>query len=148
MNNITQLSKTLSAKLNQPEVLWSVALEKAAGLVKQNWISVAAFEQLANAAKSPKQLLVITDYASKTGPDDSYDSMMISQVDESNYSLGSWLEAIETFHNWIMEHSKSTDLETLLGFLSCCTEANPNTPTEPKLKEVVLEMLEQYGFDG
>lgn len=148
MERSKQLAFRLSKQRNQPEALWSVALGKSRGLIDKGWLDEEQMERLASACPSPRQLLLVVEYASKQDPQNTGFAQMLDRIDESPYSLPAWLEAIETFHDWISRQGQSTTLEMALGFLSCCAAANPNTPTERALKDTALDMLEQFGFDG
>ncbi|MCZ6672553.1 MAG: hypothetical protein O7C75_06400 [Verrucomicrobia bacterium] len=147
MNQVQKLAKSLSARRNQPEAHWSVALEKTGGLVAQKWLTEGQFEHLAAAALSPRQLLVLAEYAGKQ-PGKSDFSMLMERVDDSSYSITDWLVAMEAFHDWISSHGKSTSLDMLLGYIACCTDADPNASTVSALRDLVITMLEQFGFDG
>ena len=148
MLDVKQLATELSKTRNQPLALWTVALEKSAGLIDRGWLTENQLVPLAKAALAPRQLLVLVDYAARQPQGRPGITDLFDRVDESDYTLTDWLKAIESFHDWISSRTISTDLDMLLGYISCCTEANPNSPTELNLKETVLEMLEQYGFEG
>jgi hypothetical protein len=145
MDPIKQLAKSRSSELNQPETLWLVALGKAVSIMKNNSVSLEEIERLSTATRSPKQLLVILDYLGKQR-ENVYP--LFERIDASPYSLTDWLEAIESFHDWISSHGQSTTLQNLSGYIECCTEAAANTPSEPSLQSTVIDMLEQYGFEG
>ena len=143
-----ELSTQMAAKANQPEAIWSVAVGKAWGLLSSRWMSEAELEALVLASSSPQQLVIFVGYAHKAASEDTYSETVLSRVDNSDYNLAGWLKAVEIFHNWLTQHHKTTNLEMMLGYLACYTDGSPNTPTELGFAEVVLGMLEQYGFDG
>jgi len=145
MNAIKQLAKTRSKALNQPEALWLVAIGKAGSLMKKNSISLDEIERLSTASRSPNQLRIILDYLGKQSGDA---QELFERVDGSTYSMTDWLEAIECFHDWQSAQGQATVLKILLGYIECCAESAQNTPNEPSLNGTVIEMLEQYGFEG
>lgn len=148
MDAISSLAKKKSIELNQPEALWNVPISKLMSLVDTPGIIAPILENLTMAAKSPRQLNVISDYIARSPTADKELKLLFERVDESPYSLTDWLESIETFHDWVASSGKTTELEMLLGYVSCCTEATPNSPSEVGLSSTVSAMLKQYGFDG
>jgi hypothetical protein len=148
MDPISSLAKKKSVELNQPEALWSVPISKIMGLADKRGIMAPILEKLTLAAKSPRQLNVISDYIGRSPTADNELKLLFERVDESPYSLTDWLESIETFHDWNASSGQTTELEMLLGYISCCTEATPNSQTEVGLNSTVTAMLKQYGFDG
>lgn len=147
MDPISSLAKKKSVELNQPEALWRVPISKVMGLAEKQGITAPTLVRLTQAARSPRQLTVISDYIARAPTVDKELKLLFDRVDESPYSLPDWLESIETFHDWIAKSGKITDLEILLGYVSCCTEATSNSPAEVGLSNTVSAMLKQYGFD-
>ena len=145
MDPIKQLAKTRSTELNQPEALWLVAIGKAESLMIKSSITLDEIKRLSAASRSPNQLLILLDYLGKQAGDA---AELFERVDGSTYPMTDWLEAIESFHDWISSQGQSTSLSTLLGYVQCCTEATSQAPDEPSLKNTVTEMLAQYGFEG
>lgn len=75
---------------------------------------------------------------------------LFEKVDESPYALEDWLRALMEFDQWL-EKNGSTELrpiDTMIGYLECCTLSLAKTLDPPCLAELVRENLEQYGFDA
>lgn len=75
---------------------------------------------------------------------------LFEKIDESPYALEDWLRALMEFDQWL-EKNGSTELrpiDTMIGYLECCTLSLARTLDPPDLAEVVRENLEQYGFDA
>ncbi|MEO0413924.1 MAG: hypothetical protein AAF226_03105 [Verrucomicrobiota bacterium] len=70
-------------------------------------------------------------------------------VDESYYSLSDWLDALMHFDSWL--ESKSIDLRPLkemIGYLHCSQMVSAETLSPPPLPRLVVQMLDDYGFDA
>lgn len=75
---------------------------------------------------------------------------LFEKIDESPYALEDWLRALMEFDQWL-EKNGSTELrpiDTMIGYLECCTLSLARTLDPPCLAELVRENLEQYGFDA
>lgn len=73
--------------------------------------------------------------------------ILLEAVDESDYSLRDWVEALVSFSEYIEDSDGVADLKIMLGYLNCCCEANEGSVGLP-LIHVLNEMLSQYGFEG
>ena len=60
---------------------------------------------------------------------DSVIDKLLEYVDDSDYSLTDWLSA-------------------MIGYIHCSTMGAPQTLTAPELSRVVLENLDEWGFDA
>lgn len=70
------------------------------------------------------------------------------RVDDSQYSMESWLAALSVMLRYLKRHNRSVSLETILGYLSCSAEFTYDKGVARALPEVVEEMLNDFGFDG
>ena len=69
--------------------------------------------------------------------------------DESSYSIQAWLAAAEAMLLYLEASNRRSAPATILGYLDCASEFAAATGAGSlPLREVVLEMLEQHGFDG
>jgi hypothetical protein len=70
-------------------------------------------------------------------------------VDESAYSLADWEQAWEAFDGWLSEQKVTArPIDSMLGYLHCCTLSNAETLSAPNLADQVKEMLNLHGFDA
>ncbi len=74
--------------------------------------------------------------------------LLAESVDESPYSLGEWVESIEYFYDWLGQNQRHANFQSLLGFLHCCVQAAGSGPERLPLKDLLVEMLDTYGFQG
>ena len=75
---------------------------------------------------------------------------LVDLVDESDYSLDDWRRALAAFDQWLSENEYDSrrPVETMLGYIHCCTMTTASTLPSPDLAELVRESLAQYGFDA
>ncbi len=72
-----------------------------------------------------------------------------SSVDESDYSLEDWAEALIGFDAWLAEeNSTKRPFNTMVGYVNCCTMMNPVKIALPSLNIIVNQSLTEYGFDA
>jgi hypothetical protein len=70
-------------------------------------------------------------------------------VDESDYSLSDWQSALETFDSWLeKEGVTERPVDSMLGYVHCCTLAKAATLSSPDLSELLRSNLNEYGFDA
>jgi hypothetical protein len=71
---------------------------------------------------------------------------VLQEVDDSMYSLTSWLAGLRVLQRWLAVRGQAASLVYQCGFLSCCAEFAERNPTRPSLAEVVEDMLDDHGF--
>jgi hypothetical protein len=80
---------------------------------------------------------------------DSVIDKLLEYVDDSDYSLTDWLSALLEFDKWLVgEKVDARPVETMIGYIHCSTMGAPQTLTAPELSRVVLENLDEWGFDA
>ena len=74
---------------------------------------------------------------------------LYDHVDESDYSLNDWQNALDAFDRWLEQHNiAARPADAMLGYLHCCTITDAKTLPSPDLSATLLAMLDQYGFDA
>ena len=74
---------------------------------------------------------------------------LYDHVDESDYSLSDWQNALEAFDRWLKQHNTTVrPIDAMLGYLHCCTMTTAETLPSPDLSATLIDMLDQYGFDA
>ncbi|MCB1232763.1 MAG: hypothetical protein KDN19_21140 [Verrucomicrobiae bacterium] len=70
-------------------------------------------------------------------------------IDDSPYALEDWLRALVAFDGWLTSNRiEARPVETMLGYLECCTLSLATTMAPPDFAALALENLDQYGFDA
>lgn len=70
-------------------------------------------------------------------------------VDDSAYALGDWLRGLRAFDAWLAErHVSERPVDTMLGYLECCTMTVPETLAPPDFPDLVRGNLDAHGFDA
>lgn len=84
----------------------------------------------------------------KSAQDVDFDRLF-EDVDQTDYSLGDWVEAMAGFDAWLeAENVKSRPFSEMVGYIHCCTMAAPQTISSPNLKVIVIQSLTEFGFDA
>lgn len=74
---------------------------------------------------------------------------LLSAVDESDYSLDDWLEALGTFCAWLEERGESRrPWREMTGYIHCCTRIAAPGIALGNLKVIVFQSLTEFGFQG
>ncbi len=101
-------------------------VEKAVGKESPEW---AAFADL-------------LDRGEDGGLDD-----LLEDVDESDYSLADWVEALTAFDEWLAEQGEPRrPLAAMRSYIHCCTYLNSPQLSSPRLKVIVIKALTEFGF--
>lgn len=95
-------------------------------------------------SKSSREFL---DFLRKTGVSDL--STFLESVDQSDYSLRDWIDAMQAFDRWLAGRDvRERPFDAMTGYITCCTMTNPVSVQIPELQAVVIQNLEQYGFEA
>lgn len=79
---------------------------------------------------------------------ESFESELFEKVDESDYSLADWVEALVVFEQWLVEKNiPDRPVGAMLGYIHCCTMMNAPQVSLPSLKVIVHQSLIDYGFE-
>tara|TARA_R110002096_G_scaffold19639_14_gene65389 strand:- start:2447 stop:2803 length:357 start_codon:yes stop_codon:yes gene_type:complete len=80
--------------------------------------------------------------------DDANLDLLFEEVDQSDYSLRDWIEALVAFYHWIQARNKGpAPYREMIGYTNCCTLMNAAGVSLPPLKVIVLQALSDYGFE-
>ncbi|EQC44741.1 hypothetical protein M900_0373 [Bacteriovorax sp. Seq25_V] len=116
------------------------------------FISDERIKLLLGSCEDEAQLRPLFHYLShsyKTNPNHKETGeMLFSFVDESEYDLPQWIEAIAIFHQWLTEKNRTTTFPKMLGYISCCTQSPENKMLKYQLKDILNDMLKTHGYVG
>jgi len=74
---------------------------------------------------------------------------LASAIDESDYSIADWLEALLTFESWLEQRAVPTrPFAAIMGYIHCCTLMNARGVITPSLNIIVNKALIDFGFDA
>lgn len=95
----------------------------------------------------PKQFQSLLDRADA---DETALGDFLAAVDDSDYSLADWVDALLAFDRWLAAHGTAArPFASMTGYLDCCAAAAPRTVgVLPALQALLLRNLEEYGFDA
>ena len=143
--------KVLAEKTVYSAERWKKAFSEASFQAESAGLNSEQREQLALSCPSPEHYIQIVRllerYAWSSQSEGIGWHLLLESVDDSDYSLRDWVEALVSFSEYIEEKDGVADLNTMLGYLNCCCEADGGSVSLP-LIHVLNEMLKQYGFEG
>ncbi len=137
-NNTSRLEELYFDKLRQiyPEIFIS---DQKISLLLQNTPDEEYLEPLC----------FFLSHALKTLPDKSYaGNLLFEHVDKSPYDLRDWIISLKIFKQYIEENSKPVNVETIFGYIGCCSESPENKILKYKLPDLLNKMLNEYGYIG
>ena len=72
-----------------------------------------------------------------------------TSIDDSDYSMSDWVEALVCFDDWLTTQ-KVTErpIGIMIGYIKCCTMGNATKVSLPSLQSIVIKSLTEFGFDG
>ena len=74
---------------------------------------------------------------------------LVTQIDDSHYSPSDWIVALAAFDQWLEKQSvEARPLQSMTGYLHCCTLTSAETLAAPALDDLLRKMLEEFGFDA
>ena len=74
---------------------------------------------------------------------------LLEVVDESDYSMADWLEALGAFCSWLEDQGESRrPWREMTGYLCCCTQMASPGIALGNLKILVLQALSEFGFQS
>lgn len=80
-----------------------------------------------------------------SGEDPTFRDKLLREVDESNFTLTDWVEALIAFDKWLDRNGLTLSLQDRLAYISCAAKSVGNHATLSHLPSLVQEFLEQYG---
>ncbi len=132
--------------------LWFKCIETARGSIHARDLTDSELSKIAKASSTPQSFNTITKLIyrfTRSNPNGHQAvSVLFNSVDNSQYSLSEWIEAIEFFSNWLDERERRTPWPTLLGYLSCCSESPENKDIKHNLTLLLKDMLTTYDYEG
>ncbi len=69
----------------------------------------------------------------------------IESVDESQYSLNEWCQALLEFETWAEQNHRSLKLPAQIEYLTCCVQGTQNEGRLLSLSIVLDQYLKSYG---
>ena len=94
---------------------------------------------------SPELVAAFVDFLERSEPENP--SLLIEEVDQSDYSTRDWVEALLAFDRWLA--SQGTALRPfakMMGYVHCCALITPPGLGLPSLESVVNQSLDEFGF--
>lgn len=72
---------------------------------------------------------------------------LLEQVDESDFSLRDWMEALIVLNQWLEERSLNLPTNDNIGYVSCAVASAGAGAHLSHLPSLVRDLLEQYGCE-
>lgn len=130
---------------------WLKAMESASFFADAASLNESQCKQLAESCPSPEHYIhiikLLERYAWTSQETSGGWHLLLEYVDDSDFCLRDWVEALVSFSEWVEASDGAADLKTMLGYLHCCCISSQGECQLP-LTHVLHEMLNQYGFSG
>jgi hypothetical protein len=72
---------------------------------------------------------------------------LLEEVDESDFSLRDWMEALLVLNQWLEERSLNLPINDNIGYVSCAGASAGTGAHLSHLPSLVADLLEQYGCE-
>ena len=72
---------------------------------------------------------------------------LLEQVDESDFSLRDWMEALLVLNQWLEERGLNLPISDNIGYVSCAVASAGTGAHLSHLPSLVADLLEQYGCE-
>lgn len=153
MPEIEVLARERAAGGGGDYMAWLEALSEGAYLQGEAHLGERDFSRTLAACSTPKRFSLLLEAFDEHAKEHPYApngfQLLADHVDESPDSLEDWTAAIEYFYDWLAQNQRpAPGLAPLLEYLSCCVEAQAGQPDKAQLRDVLADMLDQYGFEG
>ncbi len=93
---------------------------------------------------------LINSFSAVVGRTQDFDlSLLLEEIDSSDYSAVDWAEALVEFDVWL-EAKKAAErpFPQMVGYVHCCTLMNAPQISLPSLKVIVNQSLTDFGFEA
>lgn len=125
---------------------------KVRQLYPNTFLSDENIERILMASENEDQINSLFYFLSKSlksSPDlKTSGSLLFNHVDSSDYDLSQWIETIHVFKLWLDKEKRSSNFDTVLGYISCCTNSPENKMIKFKLVDILNDMIKTHGFNG
>ena len=128
---------------------WYDALAKGIEFANVSMIDPDALLMLTENSKSAEQFLLVMEALREYAKENPYGvnayNLLNYYIEQTPYSLVSWLDALEYFYKWLNKNNRHASLEVILNYISGCIKDGAGFDV-PNLKETVHSVLDQYGL--
>ena len=149
---LQDLAEAKAEQSGESKDIWFKTLESARTSLKNDMLSDEALEAIARASKSPEKLMVlmrlIYQFTKKHPNDAPIVEQIFRRVNNTQYSLSDWIDAIAYFHSWLTERKLKIDLQPMIRYLTCCTEAPDAAKSGHALVALAEDMLATYDYEA
>ena len=79
--------------------------------------------------------------------DSAFKKRLFQEVDESNFSLADWLDALSVLYKWLDQNGLNLPCQDGLGYISCAAKSVEGSSILIHLPSLVHDFLDQYGCE-
>lgn len=149
MIDIESLAIDRSEKTKDSQELWNQEINRAAKLVVISELTDGEFVRLVSASLSVAVYHSVTSWLTEFVQIQTHPSgfdLLARHVDQSDFSLRDWLEALFKMRQWLRAHNEPEDFVRSLGYIKCASLSLANTGGGT-LGSSVVDMLDQFGVE-
>lgn len=126
------------------------AWTRAVAIAESSGWAAEAILRVGHDLSHPTSLTKLCESAALEGhdKDESVLDAIEKRADESAYSAGDWIQAMEMLLQFLIREGRSAKLEVQLGYLACSGEYLSSSGSPLSFAQGVSEFLAEFGFDG
>ena len=151
MLDLNGLAEQKSKSSGEDQSSWGTLLAKSYKALSSHAVKDGEFEELVEACESQKQLALLTreffSFTQKDSQKRSAYQLFIKEVEDSDFDLPHWIQALEKMYEWLDKENKTAKLDEIIGYLNCCASSSTNQLSRKSFAELCVEFLGDYGFE-
>ena len=145
MIDLDHLATQKASDLGEEAEIWKNRLHS----YSQNGVLAALTDgEIERVLKSLNSVAQLDRLQKSFGQDPSALDRLFKACDASPFGFSDWLTAYDEFLLWLEAGGHSAAPEIMLGYLNCCVDSAKGKPQLETLKDLLRDMLEQFGFQG
>ncbi len=146
------LANTFAANTGEPLDRWVSVLEQGRSLYGRARLSSDDLEILGQHCPSSSNWLPVLELLARRpirhpqdpGPFEGIKTLAA----ESAFTLDAWIESLYQFQHYLAGQGRQSDLDAMLGYLSCVSESAMSQTTRPTLVNHLKDSLDAFGYEG
>ncbi|GEM_PF-4468098 len=128
---------------------WSDVLRRGLEGLRGQDVEPEGLAQIARACRTPKQFALmvrlISQHCRATGTGKEIFELIRKHRDQAVFSLTEWMDALDTFTDWLESNHHNLDFLNMLNYIQCATLLPEAKSPGAHLEEVLLFSIEKYG---
>lgn len=149
--NLNELSHAKAQSSAASVEDWENIIMRSYKVFVDQGIKDEQFQSLVECCRDPNQLALFAREFFRFFKQDprqrSAFQVLLNEVDESEFSMQQWTDAIMKMYDWLEREQKEALFTDVLGYINCCSQSANQQLSGKKLSDLVVEFLEEFGFE-